>query len=223
MPADNEIPLDFPLRGLNVIKEFGLQPDGTTPVAVNVRAIDTLGERLRGGSRSGLSRLIPDQVNGTAPIQNLSILVTADAEAINTDYPDSDSRSWAQTNPDDPNETDPSTNNDAAGRGNRNPGRVVRRGGSGRRPVKGDPPANFCREYHVASGFEETFNDFTICSSYEFPYDFTSSATDGWDGAALVAPGPTPPSLAAVNQIIADASSGLPITGAYDDFTDTPE
>lgn len=217
MPADNEIPLEFPLQGLNVTREYQLQPPGTTPAAVNVRAIDTLDERLRGGSRSGLSKLIASTVNGNAPIQNLSVLVTADEDAVNTDYASSDERSWSSTNPDDDVTTDPSTNNNAAGRGNRNPTRVVRTGGSGRRSVKADPASPFCRTYHVAAAFSESYNDFDICTTDTFPYDFSAESGGSGQGLTLVAPGPSPPSLSQVNAIIVTA--GGP-SGVYDDFTD---
>lgn len=212
------VDLLFPAFGVNVVGEIHAQPRGTTPTGINVRFLEALAERFRGGSRPGMSKLIGEQVNGNNPVQHLAILVSTNEGAINTDYPSDDSRSWSQTNPDDDTITDPSTNNNSAGLGDRNPNRTIRQGGSGRQSVRGSP-SSFCRTYRVASGFEESYNDFTICTSYEFPYDFTAVA--GGFGGTYIAPGPSPPSLDELNEIIRTAESDT--FTAYDDFEDNPE
>lgn len=229
MPRETHTPLEFPLGGIDTSTEYQGQPPGTTADAVNVRAQDPLKEMFRGGSRHGLSKLLPDQVNGNAPIQSLSVLVSVDPEALTTDYREGDARSLPSQNPDFVEDvdwvTDPSTNNDANGvGGERNPGsdRAVPQGGSGRPPRRTAaqvPPEAFCRTYHVASGFEESFSEVTICTSAEFPLDFTSQA--GGNGGTYIAPGPNPPTLGELVAIIqaADENEATP----YDDFTDEPE
>lgn len=58
MPQDfKDRPADFPPRGLDVAGEYSQQPPGTTPAAVNVRAVEPAGQRLRGGSRPGTEKL----------------------------------------------------------------------------------------------------------------------------------------------------------------------
>lgn len=92
MPRDEELPLEFPLGGLDVTKEFQLQPPGTTPSAANVRVTDTIALRRRGGSRPGLVRYIDELVRG-APgneIQHLNVIVDPTTAALtqNFDTPD---------------------------------------------------------------------------------------------------------------------------------------
>ena len=84
-----------------------------------------------------------------------------------------------------------------------------------------DPGECVCRTYHVASGFEESWQDFTICDNAEFPYDFTNDAGIGWGGDPLVAPGPEAPTLAELLAIIL-AAGGPEEVEQYDDFTDIP-
>lgn len=225
MPRENNIPLEFPLQGIDTSVEFGTQPPGTTAEGVNVRAQDQIKEQFRGGSRHGLSKLLPDQVNGNAPIQSLSILVSTDPDAINTDYDQDDARSYPSTHPDAIEGVDwiedPSTNNNAAGHGDRNTPnpRAIPSGGSGRPPVKPreEEEESFCRTYHVANGFEESFSDFTICTGSDFPFDFTG-ASGGSTGNPFIAPGPDVPSVAEINQIIQEANGNS--SEPYDDFTD---
>lgn len=132
MAAKRDFTLVFPENGLETTTEFGRLPPGMTADAENVRAYETLQERKRGGSRPGLSKLIPPQVNGDFPIQHLNIIVdpttpalAAEADAGGSGVPDT------------------STNNLRL----RNPGRTVRSGGSGRPTNRniGDsiPPAEF--------------------------------------------------------------------------------
>ena len=83
MPAHlpTTVPLDFPLGGLDTAFTISLQRAGTTRVAVNVRGQDFFARRLRGGSRSGLSKWIEARVNGVNPIQCIDIVVTQDYDA----------------------------------------------------------------------------------------------------------------------------------------------
>lgn len=71
----------FPFLGVDVAWQNETQPPGTSPVGRNVRAFDRV-QRMRGGSRAGLSRFLNERVNGEAPIQMLATIVSVDAEAI---------------------------------------------------------------------------------------------------------------------------------------------
>jgi hypothetical protein len=116
--------LVFPLAGIHIASEFATPPPNTTRQALNVRANDSQ-QRLRGGSRNGLEKYIPGMVAGPNLIQDLNIVVYTDPIALLTAVD-----SLADF-------LDPSTNNDAAGYGVRNPDpdgqgpRYVRTGGSG--------------------------------------------------------------------------------------------
>lgn len=116
MSADQIVPATFPTLGLDVTCEFGRQPDGTAPDSQNVRSFEQIQDRNRGGSRPGLSKYNTEQHSGTALIQHLSVLVDPQAPALSAD----------------PNPTfpDPSSNNLKT----RNPGNVVRLGGSANSP-----------------------------------------------------------------------------------------
>jgi len=65
--------IPFPFRGIN--EDFAKvdQPPLTTADALNVRGVDPVTGRTRGGSRGGLTRLC-DQVNGNSPIQALNVV-----------------------------------------------------------------------------------------------------------------------------------------------------
>ena len=60
--------IQFPLAGLDRRLGVQSQPPYTTPDACNVRPIDSLENRARGGSRPGLSRAYPTNLGGY-PIQ----------------------------------------------------------------------------------------------------------------------------------------------------------
>lgn len=124
--VDREIEVLFPLAGINVATEFGRQPKATTPVGENVRAFDVLAKRGRGGSRPGLTKYLPPQLpSGHHVVQHLTVVVDPQEPGLLTDD-DVDGGSPY------PEVLDPSTNNNAAGYGDRNPGRYVRVGGSGK-------------------------------------------------------------------------------------------
>lgn len=76
-------PLEFPAKGIDVTKEFGLQPPLTCADAVNVRTRDSLAQRNRGGSRPGLSQYVPQQIPaGTTVIQHLDVIVDPTTAAL---------------------------------------------------------------------------------------------------------------------------------------------
>lgn len=135
---DQEVGAIFPTSGLDVTTEYGRQPADTTPAAVNVMSFDVFLDRLRGGSRPGLSKYIDETVNGDSPVQHLNILVDPRSPALNADAAD-------ELVP------DPSTNNLSV----RNPGRTVRQGGSGRQPNRNtdvSASSSFVQKKHNQNG-----------------------------------------------------------------------
>ncbi|MBE3117771.1 MAG: hypothetical protein IMZ50_03310 [Candidatus Atribacteria bacterium] len=67
-------PLPFPLKGLDETWAYRKQVPGTTPSARNVRPVDPILQRLRGGQRHGLSKFFDDIVDenictGANPVQ----------------------------------------------------------------------------------------------------------------------------------------------------------
>ncbi len=89
--ADTELP--FPFAGINITTEFQEQPPETTPVGENVRGLDTFDLRMRGGSRPGLIKYIPQQLpSGANVIQHLAVIVDPQAEAYRQEFlvPDPD-------------------------------------------------------------------------------------------------------------------------------------
>lgn len=79
IPAQEaEIPLPFPLRGLDLSQAVWQQPPGTTPVGTNVRGYEPATTRQRGGSRPGLARYVSGQVPGGGLIQDLNVVVATD-------------------------------------------------------------------------------------------------------------------------------------------------
>lgn len=83
MAANRDVNLPFPVRGINVAEGFQSQPPGTTPVGVNVRATEPLTQRVRGGSRSGLSKYIRERIpEGPVLIQHLTYIVDPQADAL---------------------------------------------------------------------------------------------------------------------------------------------
>ena len=89
----------FPVKGLNRNWSFRDQPLLTSPDMLNVRAYDTIGDRVRGGQRPGVDKLYDEQLGGTdgSPIRLLSQVTSV--KKVNTqegidednfDRPDSD-------------------------------------------------------------------------------------------------------------------------------------
>lgn len=83
------VSLPFPVNGIDENIAYGLQPEGTTPDAKNVRAFDSLARRLRGGSRPGLTKWFANQIEGTNDILNMNRLTTTplSSQGLMTDIP----------------------------------------------------------------------------------------------------------------------------------------
>lgn len=129
--------LAFPLAGYADDAEYARQRPLTTRRGVNVRGEEPRGQMLRGGMRMGLTRFIDDRVSGDNPIYHLNVVVDPQAPRLWAYAPEETDRPLGGTLDDAI--PDPSTNNDADGRGPRTTGNV-RRGGNGvqkKRPLPG--------------------------------------------------------------------------------------
>ncbi len=83
------VDLTFPLGGLDLSGAYSEQRPGTTPVGVNVRGIDPILERKRGGSRTGLAKYPEQQVpEGPEAIQMLQQFVVMDPNFLLTSFED---------------------------------------------------------------------------------------------------------------------------------------
>lgn len=58
--------LKFPLKGINKSRVPEEQPEATSPDMNNVRAFDTLDERIRGGQRPGMKKRYSEVVSPVA-------------------------------------------------------------------------------------------------------------------------------------------------------------
>lgn len=77
MPAKQLVDIPWPMKGLVENAAYGNTPDMTTLDCLNVRPYDALEKRLRGGQRTGQSKYLADQVNGSNPIQAIEEVVEA--------------------------------------------------------------------------------------------------------------------------------------------------
>lgn len=83
MENDKEVPIEFPSTGLNVATSYGQQPKNSTPTGVNVRSYESILNRGRGGSRSGLSKYPPGIVpSGAHLIQHMNVVVDPQGGAL---------------------------------------------------------------------------------------------------------------------------------------------
>lgn len=86
MPLRKPQNVRFPTGGIDLSQAFTQQKPGTTPVAINVRAFDAGTNRLRGGTRPGLTPFLgagsTEQVSGFHPIQSLTCIVWVSASAV---------------------------------------------------------------------------------------------------------------------------------------------
>lgn len=83
MENDKEVPIEFPASGLNVATSYGQQPKGSAPIGVNVRSNESILNRERGGSRSGLSKYPPGLLpSGTNVVQHMNIVVDPQGGAL---------------------------------------------------------------------------------------------------------------------------------------------
>jgi hypothetical protein len=75
MADKKPIDLSFPVKGLDENWAYKAQPEGTSPDCLNVRPYDVISQRLRGGSRAGISRYFANPVNGTNSIQRMGVVI----------------------------------------------------------------------------------------------------------------------------------------------------
>lgn len=77
MPRDPFVTIEntFPLSGIDTSAAFHAQKPGTAVDGVNVRSFEPSTDRARGGSRPGLARFCPAQINGTNAIQDITAIV----------------------------------------------------------------------------------------------------------------------------------------------------
>lgn len=89
MAQEESISVVFPLSGLDTAGEYGMQRSNTTADATNVRALDPLEERLRGGSRHGLAKYPNQQIpEGAELIQHLNQIVVLSGDFLLTAFDD---------------------------------------------------------------------------------------------------------------------------------------
>lgn len=120
MPSPEQlVELAFPLRGINTATEYQLQPDGTTPIAVNVRSIDPIEHRNRGASRCGIRKYVDQKLGLLSLIQHLNVIVDPTIEATISEV---DSPRWLDES---------SPNPSPRGRQMRRDNKYMRKGGSG--------------------------------------------------------------------------------------------
>lgn len=66
----------FPVKGIHLLAPSTIQPELTCVNCLNVRAFDTLEERMRGGIRPGLKKFIANQIATSGRIQDLNYITT---------------------------------------------------------------------------------------------------------------------------------------------------
>jgi hypothetical protein len=77
--------IKFPIKGINTASSYVAQPEGTTPYAINVRPEDSLGGRIRGGSRSGTSKYNPTLLSATGVQCIETVPVARDLRSVDPD------------------------------------------------------------------------------------------------------------------------------------------
>lgn len=88
MPEQRQktIELRFPTGGIDLSMGYTMQRPGTSPRAINVRGFDSGSQRLRGGSRPGLTPFFgkgsTEQVTGFHLIQSLTCIVWVSPTAV---------------------------------------------------------------------------------------------------------------------------------------------
>lgn len=86
MPDAKTVELLFPIGGMDLSREFQLQPGNTTPLGINVQSFDVLEKRNRGGSRSGIRRYIDQKLGLFSLIQHINVIVDPTIEATASEY-----------------------------------------------------------------------------------------------------------------------------------------
>lgn len=90
VPPEVFADMTYPLAGISLLWAFDDQrpvpmPDGlykhTCRSGVNVRGCEALTQRLRGGTRPGLARYVPEPVVADWIVQNLSVVTYTTAAA----------------------------------------------------------------------------------------------------------------------------------------------
>ena len=76
MARERYVNIQFPLGGVQKAVAYQSQPPYATPFAENVRPMDSLEGRARGGSRPGLSKAYPTELGGGNPVRMLSSLIS---------------------------------------------------------------------------------------------------------------------------------------------------
>lgn len=141
MELQKPIDVLFPLGGVDSTAGYGSQRPQTASVGVNIRSLDPILERNRGGSRHGLIKFGSQLPTGEHVIQGMGLVVDPRADLLISSFED--------FMPDFV--VDPSTNNLTAGRipsgwTSRNPsGRKIPPKGSGSQPSRNRPRATFRR------------------------------------------------------------------------------
>lgn len=84
---NQDVPLEFPVKGLSVTREFSQQPEGTTADCDNVASKDSIAGRNRGGSRAGFSKYVDGQSNnGSVQFQGMKMIVDPTSEALTQNF-----------------------------------------------------------------------------------------------------------------------------------------
>lgn len=76
--------LFFPTRGLDLSTAYSAPRKGTTTVGQNVRAFDQRADRMRGGSRAGLTKYVSSTVAGAFQIQDLALVPYIASASVGT-------------------------------------------------------------------------------------------------------------------------------------------
>lgn len=79
------VEIKFPINGINTAAGYIAQPDGTTPYAINVRPEDSLGGRIRGGSRGGVSKYNNTLLSATGIQCIQTVPVARDLRSVDID------------------------------------------------------------------------------------------------------------------------------------------
>lgn len=80
--GERDLPLLFPIKGIDRTQAFDHQPARTTVIGQNVRAFEPASSSARGGARPGLSQFVPATVAGAQVIQDINIVVSTSPAAI---------------------------------------------------------------------------------------------------------------------------------------------
>jgi hypothetical protein len=172
------IPGDFPKKGVDKSRGFERQYAGTTPLGSNVQVYEPGSDRARGGSRPGLAALT-GRIPTNAELQDLDVVVDPNTDALLDNFDDPSPNAV-----DDPSDTGPPSSwshqiDPVTGLpvNTRNPGRLIRLGGSGRQPNK-----NKKKTYPLVV----TANDQTKTKGQTFVFTGSESVAGGLVGGDTI-------------------------------------